>query len=52
MEEVSKSSENDVADLDRDTNVSPTSKMNKAPKAGEGAPQEALKLWRENGFSR
>ncbi|OAY50593.1 tRNA (adenine(58)-N(1))-methyltransferase non-catalytic subunit trm6 isoform X1 [Manihot esculenta] len=51
MEEVSKSSENDVADLDRDTNVSPTSKMNKAPKAGEGAPQEALKLWRENGFS-
>jgi tRNA (adenine-N(1)-)-methyltransferase non-catalytic subunit len=30
----------------------PQSKMGKAPKAGEKASEEALKSWKENGFSR
>jgi tRNA (adenine-N(1)-)-methyltransferase non-catalytic subunit len=37
---------------DSQTIVSPQSKMGKAPKAGEKASEEALKLWKENGFSR
>eukprot|EP00257_Ricinus_communis_P018372 XP_015577080.1 tRNA (adenine(58)-N(1))-methyltransferase non-catalytic subunit trm6 [Ricinus communis] len=51
MEEIPESSENQVADLDHDATASPISKMSKAPKAGERASEEALKLWKENGFS-
>lgn len=51
MEEITQSSEHEAADLDLDSTVSPASKMSKVPKAGERAPHEALKLWKENGFS-
>uniref|UniRef100_A0A2P2KXN6 tRNA (adenine(58)-N(1))-methyltransferase non-catalytic subunit TRM6 n=2 Tax=Rhizophora mucronata TaxID=61149 RepID=A0A2P2KXN6_RHIMU len=51
MEEVSHSAECEIADLDPQTFVSPASQMNKVPKAGEKASREALKLWKENGFS-
>ncbi|KAK0575436.1 hypothetical protein LWI29_000469 [Acer saccharum] len=49
--ETSLSSENVVSDIVLETTLSPASKFCKAPKAGDKASQEALKLWKENGFS-
>ncbi|KAH7567143.1 hypothetical protein JRO89_XS07G0023200 [Xanthoceras sorbifolium] len=51
MEDISLSSENVVSDIIPETTLSPVSKFCKAPKAGEKASQEALTLWKENGFS-
>ncbi|KAK1554742.1 hypothetical protein Q3G72_016672 [Acer saccharum] len=51
MEDISISSENVVSDIVPETTLSPASKFCKVPKAGEKASQEALKLWKENGFS-
>ncbi|TXG52071.1 hypothetical protein EZV62_021240 [Acer yangbiense] len=51
MEDISISSENVVSDIVPETTLSPASKFCKAPNAGEKASQEALKLWKENGFS-
>ncbi|XP_065881928.1 uncharacterized protein [Euphorbia lathyris] len=51
MEEIPQSSEHQNADLDQNTSVSPRSKMGKAQKPGEKAPHEALKSWKEHGFS-
>ncbi|KAL5778191.1 hypothetical protein ACOSP7_011117 [Xanthoceras sorbifolium] len=51
MEDISLSSENVVSDIIPETTLSPVSKFCKAPKAGEKASQEALMLWKENGFS-
>ncbi|XP_044474500.1 tRNA (adenine(58)-N(1))-methyltransferase non-catalytic subunit trm6-like [Mangifera indica] len=48
MEGVSFSSENGVSDINSEA---PVNKVCKPPKAGEKASQEALKLWKENGFS-
>ncbi|CAK9148278.1 unnamed protein product [Ilex paraguariensis] len=45
------SSENGSMDIITETAASPFIKPCKAAKAGEKAPQEATKLWRENGFS-
>ncbi|KAJ8762192.1 hypothetical protein K2173_007347 [Erythroxylum novogranatense] len=42
--------EHDI-DLDPQTSVSEVSQMCKAPKPGEKASEEAIKLWRRNGFS-
>ena len=50
--ETTLSSENVVSDIVLETTLSPASKFCKVPKAGEKASQEALKLWKENGFSR
>ncbi|KAH8509577.1 hypothetical protein H0E87_011362 [Populus deltoides] len=49
IEEMPLPSKHEAADSQ--TIVSPQSKMGKAPKAGEKASEEALKLWKENGFS-
>lgn len=51
MEETNLSSEKGVSELP-ETAASPVVKAYKASKAGEKAPREAIKLWRENGFSR
>ncbi|KAK6256872.1 hypothetical protein QUC31_000331, partial [Theobroma cacao] len=50
-EEVHLSSENNVADLVPENELSTVSKTCKAPKAGDKAPKEAIQLWKENGFS-
>ena len=50
MEEMSLPSNHEAADSE--TTVSPQSKMGKTPKAGEKASEEAIKSWKENGFSR
>lgn len=52
MEEISVSSENGMANPIPETTVSPINKTFKSAKAGEKASQEAIKLWKENGFSR
>ncbi|KAJ6392281.1 hypothetical protein OIU77_026102 [Salix suchowensis] len=49
MEEMSLPSNHEAADSE--TTVSPQSKMGKTPKAGEKASEEAIKSWKENGFS-
>ncbi|KAI5590045.1 hypothetical protein BDE02_05G202800 [Populus trichocarpa] len=49
IEEMPLPSKHEAADSQ--TIVSPQSKMGKAPKAGEKASEEALKSWKENGFS-
>ncbi|KAJ6684767.1 TRANSLATION INITIATION FACTOR EIF3-RELATED [Salix purpurea] len=49
MEEMSLPSNHEAADPE--TAVSPQSKMGKTPKAGEKASEEAIKSWKENGFS-
>ncbi|KAG5250348.1 tRNA (adenine(58)-N(1))-methyltransferase non-catalytic [Salix suchowensis] len=49
MEEMSLPSNHEAADPE--TTVSPQSKMGKTPKAGEKASEEAIKSWKENGFS-
>ncbi|KDP36934.1 hypothetical protein JCGZ_08225 [Jatropha curcas] len=51
MAEMSLSSEPEAADIDPDPTASPASKISKVHKAGERATDEALKLWKENGFS-
>ncbi|KAF9686731.1 hypothetical protein SADUNF_Sadunf02G0019900 [Salix dunnii] len=49
MEEMSLPSNHEAADSE--TTVSPQSKLGKIPKAGEKASEEAIKSWKENGFS-
>ncbi|XP_034919618.1 uncharacterized protein [Populus alba] len=49
MEEMSLPSNHEAADSE--TIVSPQIKMGKPPKAGEKASEEAIKSWKENGFS-
>ncbi|KAK9270304.1 hypothetical protein L1049_025882 [Liquidambar formosana] len=51
MEEITVSSENGMLELVPETTVSPVTKTFKSTKAGEKASQEAIKLWKENGFS-
>jgi tRNA (adenine-N(1)-)-methyltransferase non-catalytic subunit len=50
MEEMSLPSNHEAADSE--TIVSPQIKMGKPPKSGEKASEEAIKSWKENGFSR
>lgn len=50
MEETNLSSEKGISELP-ETAASPVVQAYKASKAGEKAPREAIKLWRENGFS-
>ncbi|KAK2660704.1 hypothetical protein Ddye_007237 [Dipteronia dyeriana] len=47
MEDISLSSENVVSDIVHETTLYHASKFCKAPKAGEKASLEALKLWKE-----
>ncbi|OMO87406.1 hypothetical protein CCACVL1_09048 [Corchorus capsularis] len=51
MEEVDLSTDNGVGDLLPENDLSTVSKTCKAPKAGDKASKESMKLWRENGFS-
>lgn len=51
MEETNLSSEKGTSELP-ETVAPAVVKASKAPKAGEKAPLEAIKSWRENGFSR
>uniref|UniRef100_A0A5B7AUJ1 tRNA (adenine(58)-N(1))-methyltransferase non-catalytic subunit TRM6 n=1 Tax=Davidia involucrata TaxID=16924 RepID=A0A5B7AUJ1_DAVIN len=51
MEEAVPPSENGMLDLIPETAASPVIKACKATKAGEKASQEAINLWKENGFS-
>lgn len=52
VEDISLSSENGVSDLTLEISHSPVNNVSKSHKVGEKASQEALKLWKENGFSR
>lgn len=52
MEEISPPSENDTSDLIPETTVSLLNKMGNSTKAGNKAPQQAIDLWKKNGFSR
>jgi tRNA (adenine-N(1)-)-methyltransferase non-catalytic subunit len=52
MEEIPPSTENEITDLIPETTVSLVNKMGKSTKAGNKAPQQAIDLWKENGFSR
>jgi tRNA (adenine-N(1)-)-methyltransferase non-catalytic subunit len=52
MEEIPPSTENEIADIIPETTVSLVNKMSKSTKAGNKAPQQAIDLWKENGFSR
>ncbi|GFZ10374.1 eukaryotic initiation factor 3 gamma subunit family protein [Actinidia rufa] len=51
MDETVLSSENGMLDLVPEPSISPAAKACKNTKAGEKASQEAIKLWKENGFS-
>lgn len=51
MDELMATSENNISDI-LATAASPVSKACKAAKAGGKAPKEAIKSWRETGFSR
>lgn len=51
MEEIPPSTENEITDLIPETTVSLVNKMSKSTKAGNKAPQQAIDLWKENGFS-
>lgn len=51
MEEIPPSTENEITDLIPETTVSLVNKMGKSTKAGNKAPQQAIDLWKENGFS-
>lgn len=51
MEEIPPSTENEIADIIPETTVSLVNKMSKSTKAGNKAPQQAIDLWKENGFS-
>lgn len=50
-EDISVSSEEAILDS-TPSDTFPGSKLCKAPKPGGNASSEAIKLWRENGFSR
>lgn len=52
VEEVGISSEHDCMEITPETIPSPIIKPCKSVKPGQKAPQEAIKLWKENGFSR
>lgn len=52
MEETMLSSEKEILELKTGTATAPVVKACKAPKPGEKASLEAIKSWRENGFSR
>lgn len=52
MEEISQSLENEISNLGADNAIIPATKVGKATKAGDKAPQEIIDLWKENGFSR
>lgn len=51
MEEIPPSTENEITDLIPETTVSLVNKMGKSTKAGNKASQQAIDLWKENGFS-
>ncbi|XP_028099982.1 tRNA (adenine(58)-N(1))-methyltransferase non-catalytic subunit TRM6-like [Camellia sinensis] len=51
MDGTALSSEHGMLDLMPETSTSPVTKACKTPKAGEKASQEAINLWKENGFS-
>ncbi|XP_009613532.1 uncharacterized protein [Nicotiana tomentosiformis] len=51
VEEVGISSEHDCMEITPETIPSPIIKPCKSVKPGQKAPQEAIKLWKENGFS-
>ncbi|WCJ35114.1 tRNA (adenine(58)-N(1))-methyltransferase non-catalytic subunit trm6 [Euphorbia peplus] len=51
MDEIPQTSEHQSVDIDQTTDVAPKSKIGKAQKAGDKASQEALKSWKEHGFS-
>lgn len=51
MEEISPLSENDTSDLIPETTVSLLNKLGNSTKAGNKAPQQAIDLWKKNGFS-
>lgn len=52
LEEVGVSAEDGVMDITPERVPSPVIKPVKSIKAGQKAPLEAIKLWKENGFSR
>lgn len=52
MEEISPPCENDMSDLIPETTVSLVNKKGNSTKAGNKAPQQAIDLWKKNGFSR
>ncbi|PON93876.1 tRNA (adenine(58)-N(1))-methyltransferase non-catalytic subunit TRM [Trema orientale] len=49
-EEICVASENEISNLLED-NISHGTRSSKSVKAGEKAPEEVIKLWKENGFS-
>ncbi|XP_062163200.1 uncharacterized protein LOC133870157 isoform X2 [Alnus glutinosa] len=51
MEEISPPCENDMSDLIPETTVSLVNKKGNSTKAGNKAPQQAIDLWKKNGFS-
>lgn len=44
--------ENSSANMETDNTIAASPKTGKSVKAGEKAPPEAIKSWKENGFSR
>lgn len=52
VEEISSPSEKEMSDLIPETSDSLVNKSGKSRKAGNKASQQAIDLWKENGFSR
>lgn len=52
MDESPLPSTDQSSDLNSESIVSPLTKVFKCAKAGDKAPPEVVKLWKENGFTR
>lgn len=52
VEEISSPSKKEMSDLIPETSDSLVNKSGKSRKAGNKASQQAIELWKENGFSR
>ena len=51
-EEICDASENGKTNILLEETITPAIRSSKSVKAGEKAPHDVIKLWKENGFSR